>query len=302
MPNIQASDANISELTDIANPVTYISEILSLFRVLDVGAAVAKVKWGEDMDLLLAADEGSAVDMRTADGPFLVVCEHASNRIPRSLGTLGLDAAQRDRHIAWDPGARQVATGIADRLGGSLVLQRFSRLVIDCNRDPKLADAITTLSEDTPIPGNYDLPSDERQRRVDEVWTPFHDTIERHVSERLLAGRPTVLITIHSFTPVYRGVSRPWHIGIISTEERSLAEGMIKALRREPALVVGDNEPYSAKDNVDYTIRRHGRDRGVPHVMVELRNDLLASRAEQDEWADRLAGLLGAMDMSSMAA
>ena len=254
------------------------------------------------MDVLLKADEGPAIEVRLADGPFLVVCEHASNRVPQALGTLGLDPSHFQRHIAWDPGAVEVATGLAERLAGTLVLQRFSRLVIDCNRDPGLPDAITTCSEDTAIPGNVGLSPEARAGRIAEVWTPFHDAIDALVSERIQAGRPTALVSVHSFTPVYRGVSRPWHIGIISTDERSLADSLINALRRDPAFVVGDNEPYSAKDNVDYTIRRHGRDRGLPHVMIELRNDLLASRVGQDEWAERLAGLLGAMDMSAMAA
>ena len=254
------------------------------------------------MDVLLKADEGPAIEVRAADGPFLVVCEHASNRVPQALGTLGLDPLHLQRHIAWDPGAVEVASGLAERLGGALVLQRFSRLVIDCNRDPVLPDAITTFSEDTTIPGNVGLSPEARAGRIAEVWTPFHDAIDTLVSERIQAGRPTALVSVHSYTPVYRGVSRPWHIGIISTDERSLADGLINALRRDAALVVGDNEPYSARDNVDYTIRRHGRDRGLPHVMIELRNDLLTSRAGQDEWADRLAGLLGAMDMSAMAA
>lgn len=258
--------------------------------------------WGGAKDMLLKTDEGPAIEIRQADGPFLVVCEHASNRIPRALGTLGLEPSHLPRHIAWDPGAVEVAAGLAERLGGSLILQRFSRLVIDCNRDPGLPDSITTFSEDTTIPGNAGLSAEARAERIAEVWKPFHAAIENLVSERIQAGRPTALVSIHSFTPVYCGVSRPWHIGIISTDERSLADGLIEALRRDPALAVGDNEPYSAKDNVDYTIRRHGRDRGLPHVMIELRNDLLASRAEQDEWADRLALLLGRLDVSALAA
>jgi len=254
------------------------------------------------MDLLLAADEPLAVEVRNGDGLFIVVCEHASNRIPRSLGRLGLAPADLDRHIAWDPGAIEVAEGLASRLDGTLIVQRYSRLVVDCNRDPALPDAITTLSEDTTIPGNLALGVEDKARRIAEIWTPFHDAVGRIVDGRIAAGLPTALVTIHSFTPVYRGVSRPWHAGIISTDERSLAERLLKALRRDPALIVGDNEPYSAKDNVDYTIRRHGRDRGLPHVMIEIRNDLLAGEEVQKAWAGRLAAILDTLDVGALAA
>jgi predicted N-formylglutamate amidohydrolase len=254
------------------------------------------------MDLLLAADELPAVEVRNGDGLFLVVCEHASNRIPRSLGRLGLKPADLDRHIAWDPGAAAVAEGIFGRLDGALIAQRYSRLVVDCNRDPELPDAIATFSEDTTIPGNIGLAEKDRARRIAEIWMPFHDAIDRLISERTAAGRPTALVTIHTFTPVYLGVSRPWHIGIISTGERRLAETLLEALRRDSGLVVGDNEPYSAKDHVDYTIRRHGRDRGLPHVMIEIRNDLLMGEAAQKAWASRLAGILKALDIGELAA
>ena len=254
------------------------------------------------MESLLVASERPVVEIRAGDGPFVVVCEHASNRVPRGLGALGLGAHDLQRHIAWDPGALDVASGIVDRLGGALIHQRYSRLVIDCNRDPALPDAITAFSENTPIPGNLNLSPEDKARRISEVWTPFHDALERLLDERKQARRPTALVTVHSFTPIYRGVSRPWHVGIISTEERSLAESVLSGLRSDPALVVGDNEPYSSKDNVDYTIRRHGRDRGLPHVMVEIRNDLLVAEAGRGEWAKRLAALLGSVDMAAMAA
>lgn len=254
------------------------------------------------MDTLLAADEPAAVDVRYGEGLFVVVCEHASNRIPRSLGTLGLDPSDLRRHIAWDPGAIEVAEGIARRLDGTLVVQRYSRLVFDCNRDPKLPDAITAFSEDTSIPGNAAIGEHERLQRVAEIWTPFHDALDGLMNARVAAARPTALVTVHSFTPVYRGVSRPWDVGVISTEERSLAEAVLEALRRDPTLIVGDNEPYSASDNVDYTIRRHGRNRGLPHVMVEIRNDLLTGAAAQQVWADRLAQLLDTLDISAVAA
>lgn len=249
------------------------------------------------MGMLLASDEPSAVEVNDGDGPFVIVCEHASNRIPGALGTLGLSPADLSRHIAFDIGAAEVAASLAGRLGGTLVMQRYSRLVIDCNRDPGLPDAITVLSEDTPIPGNVDLAADERQSRLAEIWAPFHAALDRLIDDRLAAKLPTALVTIHSFTPVYRGDSRPWHVGVISTDERQLAERVLVALRRDPALVVGDNQPYSAKDNVDYTIRRHGRDRSLPHVMIEIRNDIVADELGQRDWAGRLASILESVEL-----
>jgi predicted N-formylglutamate amidohydrolase len=244
------------------------------------------------MDALLAPDEVPAVEVRQGGGPVVVVCEHASNRLPRALGTLGLSQSDLQRHIAWDPGAADLARSVARRLDADLVLNRYSRLVVDCNRDPALADAFCTLSEDTEVPGNLGLSAEAKAVRLAAIWTPFHAAIERLLDARRDARRPTTLITVHSFTPVYRGVARPWHVGLISTEERSFADAMLKVLRRDRELVVGDNQPYSAKDNVDYTIRRHGRDRGLPHVMIEVRNDLIAGPAGQEEWAARLAGAL----------
>ena len=244
------------------------------------------------MGELLGPGEGPAVDGCDGDGPFVVVCEHASNRLPRALDGLGLSQADLRRHIAWDPGAADVADRLAARLGADLLKQRFSRLAIDCNRSPELPDAIATRSEDTPIPGNLGLTPEARADRVGAIWAPFHAALERLLDRRENERRQTALVTVHSFTPVYRGVARPWHIGIISTDERSLADAVLAALRRDRNLVVGDNEPYSSKDNVDYTIRRHGRDRGLPHVMIEIRNDLLRTANDVAVWTERLTGVL----------
>lgn len=244
------------------------------------------------MGALLAADEEPAVEIREGRGSLVIACEHASNRLPRALGSLGLSEADLRRHIAWDPGAADLSAAIAQRLDATLVLQRYSRLAIDCNRDPALADAITPLSEDTPIPGNDGLSAEARSRRVAALWAPFHAALDRLMDKRRAARRPTGLVTVHSFTPVYRGVARPWHVGIISTADRRFAEAMLAALRRDRRILVGDNEPYSAKDNVDYTIRRHGHDRGLPHVMIEVRNDLLKTARDIAAWAEKLAAAL----------
>ena len=254
------------------------------------------------MDALLAPDELPAVEIREGHGPFVFVCEHASNRLPRSLGTLGLPPAELERHIAWDPGAAAVAAGLAERLDGALVMQQYSRLAVDCNRDPTLPDAVATRSEDTEVPGNVGLAPEARSVRFDALWAPFHTALTRLLDARRATRRPTILVTVHTFTPVYRGTTRPWHVGIISTDARSFADAMLAALRRDKSLVVGDNEPYSPKDNVDFTIRRHGRDRDLPHVMIEIRNDLVADEEGQQEWIARLVRELGELGAAARAA
>jgi predicted N-formylglutamate amidohydrolase len=262
-----------------------------------IGLALGGLMPASEMGMaeLLAPDEPPAADVREdGAGPFVVVCEHASNRLPRALGTLGLQPSHLRRHIAWDPGAAEIATRLATSLPAALVLQRYSRLAIDCNRRPELADAIATRSEDTAIPGNLNLNDDARSARISAIWAPFHAALEALLDRRCAAGRPTALVTVHTFTPVWRGIPRPWHAGLVSTDDRRLAEPMLAALRAEPGLVVGDNQPYSPADNVDYTIRRHGLERGLAHVMIEVRNDLVASSEGQREWAMRLAGVLEA--------
>ena len=244
------------------------------------------------MDGLLAPDEQPAVEVHEGGGPLVVVCEHASNRLPRALGDLGLDPSDLTRHIAWDPGAADLAAGIAGQLGASLVLQRYSRLAVDCNRDPSRPDAIAPHSEDTAIPGNADLSAEAKANRIRALWAPFHAALDRLIEKRRAGRRLIGVVTIHSFTPVYRGVTRPWHVGVISTGDRRFAEAMLAALRRDPKLVVGDDQPYSAKDHVDYTIGRHGRDRGLPHVMIEVRNDLLRAARDIAAWTERLSEAL----------
>lgn len=255
------------------------------------------------MAQLLAPDEPPAADAREdGAGPFVVVCEHAANRLPRALGTLGLLPSDLCRHIAWDLGAAEIATRLAASLSAALVLQRYSRLAIDCNRAPELADAIATRSEDTAIPGNLALGATARAARIRDIWAPFHGALEALLDRRCAAGRPSALVTVHTFTPVWRGIARPWHVGLVSTADRRLAEPMLAALGREPGLVVGDNQPYSPADNVDYTIRRHGLERGLAHVMIEVRNDLVASEEGQRDWARRLAGVLDAPECRRVAA
>jgi predicted N-formylglutamate amidohydrolase len=225
-------------------------------------------------------------------GPFVILVDHASNFVPEVYGGLGLGEADLARHIAWDPGALPVARLMAEALDAPLVRATRSRLLIDLNRDPAAPDSICTLSETTAIPGNRDLSDLERARRVRDIYDPYHAAVDDLVAGRLAAGLPTALVALHSFNPVYRGVARPWPVGILFDEDRRLADPLVADLRSQ-GFLVGENEPYGPWDRVYHTLERHGRSRGLPVVMIELRNDGIADPEGQQAWAARLAGSLG---------
>jgi len=245
-------------------------------------------------DTLLMPDEPAACVTlgEPNDSPFLLVCDHAGNRVPRRLGTLGVSDSERQRHIAWDIGAAGVVRGMAGPLGAFAILQTYSRLVIDCNRSPTVESSIAVASEDTAIPGNLDLSPADRARRVAEIFRPYHDRIAAELDRRQAAQIPTALVAIHSFTPVYRGVARPWHVGLLYNRDDRLSRPMIELLNREGGLVVGDNQPYSVSDESDYTIPVHAERRGLPYGEIEIRQDLIADEAGQSVWAERIARLL----------
>lgn len=228
-------------------------------------------------------------------GRFVFTCDHASNFLPGEYGTLGLPEAELSRHIAWDPGALPVARRLAEALDATLVETRISRLVIDCNRPLDAANLICETSEGTVIPGNAGLTAEQRQGRIDLAWHPFHDAVDQVVEARLAAGRPTCLISVHSFTPVYFGKHRPWHVGIIHDEDARLAAPLIAGLKAHPELTVGVNEPYSPADSVYFTLERHARPRGLPCAMIEIRNDEIADEAGQARWAKLLVETLRAL-------
>ena len=245
-------------------------------------------------EALLAPDEPPAVvEYRPAGtSPFLLVCDHAGRRIPRRLHDLGLSEADRVRHIAWDIGIAGVGRELADRLDACLIMQPYSRLVIDCNRPPGSPESIVSVSDGTPIPGNANLSAHEAELRAREIFAPYHSAIARHLDERKRAGRATILISLHSFTPVYGGVARPWQIGVLYNRHDALAEALLALLRGRGDLTVGDNEPYTVDDETDYTIPVHGERRGIAHVAIEIRQDLIAEESGQRQWAERLAELL----------
>jgi predicted N-formylglutamate amidohydrolase len=241
------------------------------------------------------------VENRDGAGRFVIVCDHASNFIPPEYGTLGLSETDSATHIAWDPGALGVSRHLARELDAPLVHATVSRLVVDCNRPPDAPDLIATTSETTTIPGNARVSEEERRRRIATVHAPYHAAVEKLLNERVAAGRETVLIAVHSYTPVYRGAPRPWEIGVIFDHDRRISDPLISMLRAE-GLEVGVNEPYAPADRVYYTLARHGEARGLAPAMIEIRNDLIASADQQRDWAQLLARMLRGLNVGAEAA
>lgn len=229
--------------------------------------------------------------------PVVLVCEHASNHIPAAYAGLGLAPEHLTRHIAWDIGAAALARRLSALLDSPLFLSGYSRLLIDCNRPAGVPSSIPVRSEDTDIPGNLDLSPEEVARRTALCFTPFQDAIARHLDGRVAAGRETEVVGIHTFTPVYLGVARRWHAGVLhpgamTGTTDALARRLLDGLRRDGDLVVGDNEPYAVGPTSDYTVPVHGLARRIPAALIEVRNDLLGDAAQVETWARRLSGIL----------
>jgi predicted N-formylglutamate amidohydrolase len=244
-----------------------------------------------DTSLLLGSEDVPPVLEDNASGrsPFLLTSDHYGRTIPRALCDLGLPESELERHIAWDIGIAGVADALSKHLDAHLIGQRYSRLVIDCNRPPCAANSIPRLSEATMIPGNEGLARDAAGARRQAIFEPYHRRIAEVIDRRQRDGVPTVLVSLHSFTPVYAGVARPWHIGALYNRDTRLPPLLLDLLRKETDLVVGDNEPYAVSDETDYTIPVHGEARGLMNTGIEIRQDLIADQAGQRQWADRLA-------------
>jgi predicted N-formylglutamate amidohydrolase len=253
-----------------------------------------------DTSLLLDAQDVPPVleDNTAGRSPFLLTCDHYGRIIPRALGDLGLPAGEFERHIAWDVGIAGVADALSKRLDAHLIAQRYSRLVIDCNRPPEAPSSIPRLSEATVIPGNVGLAAGAAEARRAAIFDPYHRRIDEVIGRRLRDNIPTVLVALHSFTPVYAGVARPWHIGTLYHRDTRLPPLLLKYLRAEPGLVVGDNEPYAVSDDTDYTIPVHGEKRGLMNSGIEIRQDLIADPAGQQQWADRLARIFAEIEVT----
>jgi predicted N-formylglutamate amidohydrolase len=245
---------------------------------------------------LLDPDEPDPVTLANEAGRsvFFLTCDHAGRAIPRRLGRLGLPETETERHIAWDIGIGAVGRQLSRLLDAAVVLQAYSRLVIDCNRDPDVPSSIPEISESTQIPGNRGLGGAARAARIETIFRPYHDAIAAALDRRAAAGRASVLVALHSFTPVFKGVARPWHAAVLYNRDARLAHALFTLLSAEDGLVIGDNEPYAVSDLTDYTVPVHGERRGLPHVEIEIRQDLIADPEGQTEWTERLARLLPA--------
>ncbi|MDF7674887.1 N-formylglutamate amidohydrolase [Acetobacteraceae bacterium ESL0709] len=222
---------------------------------------------------------------------FLLVSDHAGLQVPQRLGRMGVSDADWQRHIACDIGIREVGHFLHQLLGASLIEQVYSRLVIDCNRSPGHRTSIPSVSDHTVIEANQSLSDRERREREETILHPYHEAIE----EELAGMNPdaTVLVSLHSFTPVMNGFQRPWHVGLLHDHDSGSAQIMIELMRRE-GLCVGDNEPYVLNSLNDYTVPFHAARRNLPALEIEIRQDLIAEEAGQREWAGRLARLLPA--------
>ena len=238
----------------------------------------ALLQQGEESPFFAVNEQGRS--------PFVLICEHASNTMPKALGTLGLPEAELTRHIAWDIGAEKVGRLLSRLMDAPLLLQRYSRLAYDCNRPPESPDSIPEMSELTAIPGNRKLSAEDRLARAREIYRPFHDGVSAVLDKRAAGGQHSLVVSIHSFTPVYKGKPRSVELGILHDRDTALSAKLIKSF---PNIDARLNEPYGPKDGVLHTLNMHGFARGLQHAMIEIRNDLVATERGQDEWAQRLS-------------
>ncbi|KAF1714003.1 N-formylglutamate amidohydrolase [Pseudoxanthomonas yeongjuensis] len=247
--------------------------------------------------VLLGPDDPAPYTVHRAHGgsPFVLIADHAGQKIPARLGGLDLPQIELDRHIGWDIGIAGVAEKLSEKLDAFAIMQTYSRLVIDCNRPLQAPGSIVAVSDGTRIPGNEGLDDEARTARALEIFAPYHARITRELDHRNGQAVAPVLVSLHSFTPTFAGFARPWHAGILYHRDTRLAHALLAALRAEPGLVVGDNEPYAVSDATDFAIPVHGERRGLLHVELEIRQDLIADAPGQEEWAQRLARILPAL-------
>lgn len=226
---------------------------------------------------------------RDGKGPAVLLCDHASNAIPGALGDLGLDAAARTQHVAWDIGAAEVTRYLVEMLDAPAVLSGFSRLVVDCNRTVDDPTAMRQISDGIVVPGNRGLDATARALRVEGCYWPYHRAVTGIVDAVAARVPAPVVVSIHSCTPVMKGFERPWHIGVLSGHDRRMADVLIAELRRDSTLCIGDNQPYSGLDPHGFTIEHHALPQGRPNVLLEIRQDLVDTPQGVRNWA----GLVG---------
>ena len=237
-------------------------------------------------------DNGAPAQVINENGksPIVLVCEHASAHIPAILGNLGLGEEDRTAHIAYDIGAEPMARLMSEQLDAPLIVQKYSRLVYDCNRPPENPSAWPEKSETTEIPGNVGLGAAQKADRVDQIYKPFHQAVSDFLDQHQQRGSEPVFVTIHSFTAIYYGNFREVNLGVLHDEDTRLADAMLDIAPNE--YVARRNDPYGPEDGVTHTLNLHGGSRGIKNVMLEVRNDLIADEAGQAIWAGRLSELL----------
>jgi predicted N-formylglutamate amidohydrolase len=227
----------------------------------------------------------------SVESGILILCDHASNAVPPDLGELGLPQSEFERHIAYDIGAAAVTRSLARRLNAPAILTQFSRLIIDPNRGRDDPTLVMRLSDGAVVPGNAKVDDAEVQRRIARFYDPYDEAIADAIHKAVAAGHPPVIVTVHSFTPIWRGWARPWHVGILWDADDRFAKPLLEGLEAEGGLVVGDNEPYDGALAGD-TVDRHATIRGLANALIEIRQDLIASDEGAEEWAERFARLL----------
>jgi predicted N-formylglutamate amidohydrolase len=241
-------------------------------------------------DTLLQRGDPPPFDLVNPGGkaPLILFCDHAGRAVPRQLDDLGLSAGFFDQHIAWDIGIAALGRSLSTLMDAPLLLCGYSRLVIDCNRHLDDPTSIPQVSDQIDIPGNRRLSPEQRQQRAAEIFTPYHQALDRLTDDKLAAGQRPVLLSLHSFTPRMNGFQRPWHIGILWNEDARLPQPLMRRFAAEPGLVVGDNEPYSGRDGHGYSMKYHAEARGLAHALIEVRQDLIADGMGVGAWTEIL--------------
>lgn len=243
------------------------------------------------MQHLLATDDPPPFSVVNEKGraPLLLLCDHASKAVPKALRDLGISEAELSRHIGWDIGGLDAAIALSEALDAPLVASGYSRLVIDCNRWPGGEGSTPEVSDDTVVPANRRLTKEQVEARAEACFWPYHREVDRLLDDMTAGGRNVCLLVMHSFTPVMKGFVRPWHVGVLWNDDPRLPAPLLAELRRDAQLVVGDNEPYSARASYEYTLNAHARSRAIPHCSLEVRQDLMSTPDDARAWGRRLA-------------
>jgi predicted N-formylglutamate amidohydrolase len=244
---------------------------------------------------LLAPDEAPACEIVNQGGaaPFVLICDHASALVPRALDGLGLDEAVRSRHIGWDIGAAELARRLSARFDAPLVLAGYSRLVIDCNREFDDPTSIPAISDGVEIPGNRAIGAAQAEARQNIFFAPYHAAIEAAIAGFGAKDRAPAVISVHSMTPIFEGRERPWEVCVLWNEDPRVALPFLENLRAEGDIAVGENQPYSGRDDYGYSIQHHAEAPGLPHVLIEVRQNLIDTNQGAARWSERVARALG---------